>query len=101
MKHGEAACGHGGDWAVRVTAQPAAGDFEPISGTEHVQKRVSLIFYVMDEAVRPLLYHRPHGVPLLLENGKKATGVQTASVVSRSCCLSSLHMHMNGSCQYR
>ncbi|KAK9863279.1 hypothetical protein WJX84_010392 [Apatococcus fuscideae] len=54
MKHGEAACGHGGDWAVRVTAQPAAGDFEPISGTEHVQKRVSLIFYVMDEAGSPI-----------------------------------------------
>lgn len=55
MKREVAGCGLGGDWAVRITAKPAEQPYDAGEGI-HVQKRVSLIFYMMDEAVSPLQY---------------------------------------------
>lgn len=51
MKQEVTGCGHGGDWAVRITARPAE---QPDDAGIRMQRRVSVIFYMMDEAVRLL-----------------------------------------------
>ena len=53
MKREVAGCGLGGDWAVRIAAKPAEQP-DDADTRNHVQRRVSLVFYMMDGAVRPL-----------------------------------------------
>ena len=51
MKKDEEGCGAGGDWAVRIAARPAERPDGAAEDGVHVQKRVTLIFYMMDEGV--------------------------------------------------
>ena len=54
MKKDKEGCGAGGDWAVRVAARPAERPEGAADEEVYVQKRVSLIFYMMDEGVSQL-----------------------------------------------
>ncbi|KAK9836881.1 hypothetical protein WJX74_010329 [Apatococcus lobatus] len=94
MKQEVSGCSTGGDWAVRITARPAK---QPggRGGTNHnAHRRVSLIFYIMDEGGSPLQLEGAGSAPVptgsTLVSGKHpVTGSWTLSMLQQPAAGSS------------